>query len=152
MHYNWFDRNNNKLGFITNQQLYVCMCFTALITTLVSWARFQDLVMSVSVRRVHVVFSTAGYKGGGKPFVVRHVKPQSCREASRKPRALSRVWIQAIGALAQDSYPLSYPSAQSTIFIFSTNLLPSRFEGFPIANKSHLFRCLIQFSALCRNL
>ena len=27
----------------------------------------QDLVMSVSVRRVSVVFSTAGFKGGGKP-------------------------------------------------------------------------------------
>ena len=25
------------------------------------------LVMSVSVRRVHVVLSTAGFKGGGKP-------------------------------------------------------------------------------------
>ena len=45
----------------------VCVCvFMALITTLVLCARSQDLVMSVSVRRVHVVFSTAGFKGGGK--------------------------------------------------------------------------------------
>ena len=45
---------------------YVCV-FMALITTLILCAKFQELVMSMSVRRVHVVFSTAGFKGGGKP-------------------------------------------------------------------------------------
>ena len=47
----------------------VCVCvFMALITTLVLCARSQDLVMSVSVRRVHVVLSTLlDLKGGGKP-------------------------------------------------------------------------------------
>ena len=34
----------------------------ALVTTLVLRARSQDLVMSVPVRSVHVVFSTAGYR------------------------------------------------------------------------------------------
>ena len=46
--------------------MYVCV-FMALVTTLVLCAGSQDLVMSVSARRVHVVFSTAGFKGGGKP-------------------------------------------------------------------------------------
>ena len=41
--------------------------FMALITTLVLCARSQDLVMSASVRRVHVVVSTAGFKGEEKP-------------------------------------------------------------------------------------
>ena len=45
---------------------YVCV-FTVLITTLVLCVRSQDLEMSVSVRRVHVVFSTSGFNGGGKP-------------------------------------------------------------------------------------
>ena len=48
--------------------LCVCVCvFMALITTQVLCARSQNSVMSVSVRRVHVVLSTAGFKGGGKP-------------------------------------------------------------------------------------
>ena len=52
------------------------MCIVmALITTLVLCARSQDLVMLVSVRRVHVVLSAAGFKGGGKP----------CRKALTSP-------------------------------------------------------------------
>ena len=35
--------------------------------------------------------------------VIRHVKPLHCGEASRKPKALSWVQIQAIGALAQET-------------------------------------------------
>ena len=89
------------------------MCFMAPITTLVFFDRSQDLAMSVLVRRVHVVFLTAGSKGGGKR-VVRHVKPSRCGEASRKPPALTQVRTQPIGALAQGSYPLSYPSAPTT--------------------------------------
>ena len=46
--------------------MYVCV-FMALMTTLVLCARSSDLVMSVSVRRVHVVLSTGRFKGGGKP-------------------------------------------------------------------------------------
>ena len=46
--------------------MYVCVLM-ALTTTLVLCARSQDLVTSMSVRRVHVVVSTAGFKGGGKP-------------------------------------------------------------------------------------
>ena len=41
--------------------------FMTLITTLVLRGRPQDLVMSVSVRWVHAVFSTAGFNGRGKP-------------------------------------------------------------------------------------
>ena len=45
-----------------------CVCvLMALITTLVLCGRSHDLVMTVSVRRVHAVLSTAGFKGGGKP-------------------------------------------------------------------------------------
>ena len=39
--------------------------------------------------------------------VVRHVKPPLYREASRRPWQLSRAQTQAIGALAQGSYPLA---------------------------------------------
>ena len=46
---------------------FVCVFFMALTTTLVLCARSQDFVISVSVRRVHVVLSTSGFKGGGKP-------------------------------------------------------------------------------------
>ena len=84
---------------------YACV-FMALITTLVLCARSQDLVMSVSVRRVNVVLSIAGFKGGGKPCR-KTCEPPRYGEASRRPRALSRVRTQAIGALAQGSYPLS---------------------------------------------
>ena len=41
--------------------------FLALMTTLVLCARSQDFSNVVSVRRVHVVLWTAGFKGGGKP-------------------------------------------------------------------------------------
>ena len=43
------------------------MGFMALTTALVLCARSQDSLLSMTVRRVHVVFSTAGFKGGGKP-------------------------------------------------------------------------------------
>ena len=39
----------------------------ALITAMVSCARSQDSLPLVSVRRVHDVFSNAGFNGGGKP-------------------------------------------------------------------------------------
>ena len=63
LHGKWSSSKKRKptLSFL----MYVCV-FMALVTTLVLCARSQDLVMSVSVRRVHVVFSTAGLKGGGK--------------------------------------------------------------------------------------
>ena len=83
----------------------------ALITTLVLCARSQDIVMAVSVRRVYVVLSTLLDLRAEESRVVRHVKPPRCGEASKRPRALSRVRTQAIGALAKGSYPLSYPSA-----------------------------------------
>ena len=90
----------------------------ALITTLVLCARSHDLVMSVSVRMVHVVLSTLLDLRAEESRVVRHVKPPRSGEASRRPRALSRVRTQAIGALAQGSYPLSYPSAHPFIICF----------------------------------
>ena len=39
----------------------------ALTTALVLCAGFKDSLLSVPVRRVQVVFSIAGFKGGGKP-------------------------------------------------------------------------------------
>ena len=50
------------------------MGFIALMTALVLCARSQDSFLPVSVRRVNVVFLTAGFKGGGKPCPG-HVKP-----------------------------------------------------------------------------
>ena len=84
------------------QCIYVCMRFMALITTLVLCARSLDLVMSGSVRRVHVVLSTAGFKDGGTPCH-KTSETAALREASRKLHALSRVQTQAVaaGTLAQ---------------------------------------------------
>ena len=45
---------------------YVCVLI-AIIGAMVYRARSQDSVLSVSVRKVHVVFSTAEFKDGGKP-------------------------------------------------------------------------------------
>ena len=44
----------------------VHMGFTAIIIAMVLCARYQDSLLAVSVRRVHIVFSTAGFKGGEK--------------------------------------------------------------------------------------
>ena len=48
-------------------RVHVCMGFLALITAMVLCASSQDSVLSVSVRRVHVAFSTAAFMGGAKP-------------------------------------------------------------------------------------
>ena len=48
--------------------LFVCLYgFKALTTSIALCARSQDSILSVSVRRVHVVFLSARFKGGGKP-------------------------------------------------------------------------------------
>ena len=59
--------------------------------------------------RVYVVHSAAGFKGE-ESHAVRHLKPPRSGEVSGSPRALSRFRTQVIGALAQGSYPFSYPS------------------------------------------
>ena len=77
-------------------ELYVCMhvCmyafvgFMALVTAVVSRVIFQDSLPSVSVRKVHVIFSTAGSKIEKESLVIRHLKPPRREEASRKPRAV----------------------------------------------------------------
>ena len=89
---------------------YVCIGFMVLITALVLCTRYQDLVMSMSVRRVHVVFLTAGFKGGEKP----------CPK-TRETTALKR-GIQKASRTSPGSHPghrctslqlyLSYLSAQ----------------------------------------
>ena len=66
----------------------VCMIFVAPITSMVWCARSQESLLSVSARRVHVVFSTSGFIGGGKR-VVRRVETPRYGEPSSKPRALS---------------------------------------------------------------
>ena len=73
------------------------MGFTPLITATVLSARPHDSL--VSVRRVHAVFSAAGFRAQ-ESRVLRHVKPPRCGEASRKPRALNLDRAQANGALA----------------------------------------------------
>ena len=70
-----------------------------LITTPVFCSRSQVLVMSV--RRVHVVLPTAGFKAE-ESRVVGRVKPPRCGEAFRKPGALRRGRARAIGALTHD--------------------------------------------------
>ena len=72
--------------------MFVCVSgvLTALITlmtTMVSYTKPQDSILSVSLRRIHAVFSTTGFKDGGR--VIRRVKPPRSREASYKPCALN---------------------------------------------------------------
>ena len=43
------------------------MSFMALLTAVVFYARSQDSFLPPSVCKAHVVFSTAGFKSGGKP-------------------------------------------------------------------------------------
>ena len=67
--------------------MYVCVGFMALITAIVLCVRSQDSLLSVSVRRVHVVFSTVRFKAGRKstkledmneiPFYVQQLR-RSC--------------------------------------------------------------------------
>ena len=45
---------------------YMYVCFKALKTAMVLYARSQDLLLSLSVRRVHVVFLTNGCTHRGK--------------------------------------------------------------------------------------
>ena len=95
---------------------YVCMEFTALITTLVLCARSQDSILYVSVRRILVVFSTVLDLWAEESRVLRHVKPPRCGEASRKPRLLSRFQTEAIGTLAHGFYPMrgEFPPCTNT--------------------------------------
>ena len=47
--------------------MYACMGVMALVTAMVLCGWSQDSLLSVSTSRVHVVFSTASLKAGGKP-------------------------------------------------------------------------------------
>ena len=96
--------------------LYVSMCFMALITTLVLCARSQNIVMTVSVRR-YISFSRLLDLKAEESRAVRLAKPPLYGEASKMPRALSRVPTQAIGALTRGFYPLSYPSTSTPLYI-----------------------------------
>ena len=52
---------------VVTRNLSMCVwVFKTHIAVMVFCARPQDSVLSVSVHRVHVVFSTTGFKGGGK--------------------------------------------------------------------------------------
>ena len=59
--------------FETKEAMYVFMGFIGLVTALVVCARSQDSLLLVSVHRVHVVFSTAGFTVGGKEALQRGV-------------------------------------------------------------------------------
>ena len=67
--------------------MYVCIGFMAIISAMVLCARFHDSLPSVSVRRVHVVFSTAGLKSGGKSYSkARDTAALTCDSDSRRKR------------------------------------------------------------------
>ena len=55
------------MSYLNAIYMFIRMDFMAFITALVLFAKTQDSVLLASVRRVHVAFSTAGFKGGGKP-------------------------------------------------------------------------------------
>ena len=58
---------NNAQPHRCTTHRYVRMGFTTLRTALIFCAKSQDSLPSVPVRRAHVVFSTAGFMGRGKP-------------------------------------------------------------------------------------
>ena len=46
--------------------VFVCVVFMTLITATVLFARSQDNLLPVSMRWLHVVYSTTGFTGGGE--------------------------------------------------------------------------------------
>ena len=62
--------------------------FMATMTVSVLYSRSQDSLLSVSLHRVHVVFSTTGLKGGGKRCPKTR-KTTALRKGIQKSRALS---------------------------------------------------------------
>ena len=60
-----------------------------LVTAIIFCAMSQDSLLSVSVSRAHVVFSTAGVKGAGKRCP-RKRETAALQRGIQKPRALSR--------------------------------------------------------------
>ena len=75
-----------------------------LVETLVLCARSQDLVMSMPVRRLHVVLWTAGFNGGGKPCRKTHETAALRRDIQKtlagfEPKPLER-WLRALTHLA----------------------------------------------------
>ena len=61
--------------------------FMALVTALVLCAWSQDLLLSLSVCRTYVVFSTAGFEDGGKPCH-RTLETVALRRAQRGGRGM----------------------------------------------------------------
>ena len=115
--------------------------FMALVTTLVFYARSQDSIISVSVRKVNVVFSTVGFLRPEESRVVKHVKRPRSEEASRKPRALSRVATQAIGVLAQGFLPIELPEHPRANHGRSTKKF-QEVQIFPTESFHHVFLLL----------
>ena len=72
------------------------------VNAMVLCASSPDSVLSVPVRRLHVVFSLPDLRAEER-LVIRHAGPPRRGEASRKSRAPSGVRTQAIGALAHGS-------------------------------------------------
>ena len=110
-----------KLLDVSQYTVEACMGFMALITTLVLYARSQDLVMSRQRIGYMSFFGLLDLRAE-ESRVVRHVKTPRCGKESRTPRALSRVRTQAVGALAPGSCPLSYPSAHTVDAIYTAFL------------------------------
>ena len=86
-----------KLCFpLNNFVLCVCMVCMELITAMVLCARSRDSLLSASVRRVHVVFSTTGYKSKGRPCQKKHetaalrrgIQQDSFTQLESNPKAL----------------------------------------------------------------
>ena len=60
-------RSTFSMEALTSCDMYVWVwVFMAVITAMVLCARSKDLVLSVSVHRLHVVYSTARFMGGVK--------------------------------------------------------------------------------------
>ena len=84
---------------------HVCIdvwVFMAVITTLVLCVRSQDLLLSVSTRRVLVVIPTLPDLRAKESGVLRQVKPPLYGEACRKPRALS--WDRILALIVTYSF------------------------------------------------
>ena len=97
--------------------MYVCMYSTALITATVLCTRSQDSVLSVSARRVHAVFLTAGFQDGEKP----------CRK-TRETTALRRGIHEVLRRMYPNSNPNHWCTSSQIFNHWATWALGDRFS------------------------
>ena len=112
-----FDLNRTTLPWIEyglkpfyGVSMYARMGFMLLMPAVLLSTTLRDSLLSVLVRRIHVVFTIAGFKGGGKPCPKTHETATVRRDIQNPSRTKlgsnPRHWCTS-----SRFYHLSYPSA-----------------------------------------